>query len=64
MNYYSRFEGLEKSSQGVASRISFANKLTDAPTVFVKHRQRIESCFTSYMMDAIPYFEKLNIQGT
>ncbi len=62
MNYYSRFEGLERSSEGVASRISFANKLTDAPTVFLKHREHIEACFSSYMQDAIPYFEKLDIQ--
>jgi acyl carrier protein phosphodiesterase len=61
MNYYARFEGLEKSSQGVASRISFANKLKDAPNVFLKHRPKIESSFNIYMSDAIPYFEKLNL---
>jgi acyl carrier protein phosphodiesterase len=64
MNYYARFEGLEKSSEGVASRISFPNKLKDAPIVFLKYRERIENSFFTYMQDAIPYFEKLNIKGT
>lgn len=63
MNYYSRFEGLEKSSEGVASRISFANKLKDAPTVFLKHREQIEIAFYAFMKDAIPHFQNLNLES-
>jgi len=62
MNYYAKFEGLEKASEGVSSRISFENKLKDAPAIFLKHRTEIESSFSAFMKDAIPMFEKLNLE--
>jgi acyl carrier protein phosphodiesterase len=61
INYYNRPEGLEKASQGVSSRISFNNKLPDAPKIFLLHQDKILKCFEEYMADAIPYFEKLNL---
>ncbi|MFN6014756.1 MAG: ACP phosphodiesterase [Flavobacteriales bacterium] len=62
MNYYAKFEGLEKDSEGVSSRISFDNTLKDAPAIFLKHRTEIESSFSAFMKDAIPMFEKLNLE--
>ena len=52
MNHYSTLYGLEKSSAGVSSRISFKNKLKDTPRVYLKHQEIIEETFYFYMKDA------------
>lgn len=52
MNYYPRTEGLEKSCLGVSSKLSFPNKLADAPEVFYKKEQQIQTCFEQYMSDS------------
>jgi acyl carrier protein phosphodiesterase len=57
MNYYPEFEGLVKATHGVGSRITFPNKLPEASTVFLLHREEIETCFHSYMIDAKSYFK-------
>jgi acyl carrier protein phosphodiesterase len=57
MNYYPAFEGLVKASQGLASRITFPNKLSEASTVFLSRREEIEKCFHSFMIDAKSYFD-------
>ncbi len=62
MNYYPAFEGLVKASKGVASRISFPNKLTEASSVFLQRREEIELCFRSYMIDAKSYFDAKYIE--
>lgn len=64
MNYYPRFLGLEKACEGVSSRISFKNKLPDAPKVFLRHYDKIQNCFEEYMLDAVPYFESLSLPST
>lgn len=56
MNYYPEFEGLVKASQGVGSRITFPNKLSEASKVFLSRRAEIETCFHAYMEDAKSYF--------
>ncbi len=38
------------------------NALKDAPAIFLKHRTEIESSFSAFMKDAIPMFEKLNLE--
>lgn len=62
MNYYPQFEGLVKATQGVGSRISFPNKLPMASSVFLGHRDEIETCFQLFMKDAIEYFNHKYIE--
>jgi acyl carrier protein phosphodiesterase len=52
MNHYPNFEGLAKACQGVASRISFENKLVEAPRVFLNMEQEITAVFYEYMTAA------------
>jgi hypothetical protein len=49
---------LEKVCEGVSKRISFTNKLTDAPQVFFNNKNEIEKVFHQFMRDAqkvLPY---------
>ncbi len=63
MNYYTQFEGLEKSCEGVSSRLSFSNELINAPLVFLKHEKVITDCFNEYMKEAIVYFNQKEINN-
>ncbi len=56
LNHYPTSFGLEKSCQGVSSRISFPNKLNDAPSIFYKYEAEITSIYKIYMNDANEYF--------
>lgn len=58
MNYYPDFEGLEKACQGVSSRISFKNQLINAPSIYIKHEEKITKCFYAYMEEATPFFKE------
>ena len=53
---YQNIEGLEMASTGLSTRISFNNNLHFAPAVFLKHQERIETVFRSYMKDAKHHF--------
>jgi acyl carrier protein phosphodiesterase len=55
LNYYPYQEGLIKSCQGVSSRISFPNKLNQAPTSYHRHQEIILKTFRSFMEDAKVY---------
>lgn len=64
LDYYPEMYGLQKSCEGVSSRLSFENQLKNAPTSFIKHEQEIQTCFEFYMTEAIPYFhEKRHLLG-
>lgn len=52
MNHYPSFEGLTKACQGVGSRISFENKLIEAPSIFLNMEQEITAVFYEYMAAA------------
>lgn len=60
LNHYPTSFGLEKSCQGVSSRISFPNKLKDAPSVFYKYEADIARVYKIYMNDANDYFSIKN----
>ncbi|MFM7683075.1 MAG: hypothetical protein ACKO7P_10055, partial [Bacteroidota bacterium] len=53
--------GLAKSCEGVSKRISFANKLAEAPEIFYKREKEIEDVFQKYMVDAKKYFSVIQI---
>jgi acyl carrier protein phosphodiesterase len=56
MNHYGTAHGLQKSCEGVASRLSFANTLPTAPDVFYHNITEIESTFHQFMKDARAHF--------
>ena len=60
LDHYPSSYGLQKSCEGVSKRISFANKLHEAPTLFYEREQEIETCFEVYMKDAIKKFQLIN----
>ncbi len=60
LNHYPTSFGLEKSCQGVSSRISFPNKLKDAPSIFYKYEADIARVYKIYMNDANDYFSIKN----
>jgi acyl carrier protein phosphodiesterase len=60
LNHYPTYFGLAKSCEGVSKRISFANKLADAPEVYYKHEQAVKQVFQGYMKDAETYFSITN----
>ena len=66
LHYYQFQEGLIKSCNGLSRRISFENKLNNAPTIFLSKQKEIEESFELFMNDAIPYLKdflsKINIQ--
>lgn len=60
LNHYPTDFGLAKSCEGVSRRISFTNKLAEAPEIFYKRENEIEAVFQKYMMDAKTHFAKSN----
>jgi len=50
--------GLEFACKGLSNRISFSNKLYNAPKIFTTFRPEIEKTFDSFMVDAIPFFRQ------
>lgn len=52
INHYPSQYGLEKVCEGVSKRISFKNKLAEAPQVFLKNKNQIEKVFHQFMRDA------------
>lgn len=59
LNKYTKIAGLQMASTGLSKRISFPNKLYQAPDVFVKHEEEITLVFRKYMDGACM---KFNIQ--
>lgn len=57
LNHYASDFGLQKLSQGVSSKLSFPNRLMDAPEVFYEQQEIIQNCFEIYMKDAKEYFD-------
>ncbi len=56
MSYYAELYGLTKACEGVSSRLSFPNKLNDAPGVFLRFQTEITDGFHAYMTDGIATF--------
>jgi acyl carrier protein phosphodiesterase len=56
ISYYSTLYGLEKSCQGVSSRISFPNELKNGKKVFLNHQKEISQAFFQFMDEANEYF--------
>jgi hypothetical protein len=56
MSYYAEFYGLTKASEGVSSRLSFPNKLNEAPGVFLRFQTEITNGFYAFMKDGIDEF--------
>lgn len=52
ISYYPSQYGLEKVCIGVSRRISFDNKLSQAPMVFAKRKKEIQKVFFQFMKDA------------
>lgn len=53
--------GLEKACNGLSKRISFENKLSFAPQVFIQFQEDIELTFEIFMKDAIPHFKEFSV---
>ena len=60
LNHYPTDFGLAKSCEGVSKRISFTNKLAEAPEIFYKLENEIQAVFHKYMLDAKTHFAKSN----
>lgn len=56
ISYYPTLYGLEKSCQGVSSRISFPNELKNGKTVFLQLQEEITDTFFQFMKEANEYF--------
>ncbi len=56
ISYYSTLYGLEKSCQGVSSRISFPNELKNGMHVFKNHQKEVTQTFFQFMEEANEYF--------
>ena len=56
ISYYPTLYGLDKSCQGVSSRISFPNELKNGKTVFIQHQDEITETFYKFMDEANEYF--------
>ena len=55
---YKNHSGLTQACSGLSRRISFDNKLAEAPRVFLDKEESITLAFNNFMSEAIPYFEK------
>ena len=55
ISYYHTQEGLYRMCQGVSSKLSFENALTNGHAVFQLFENEITSCFHEYMRDANEY---------
>jgi acyl carrier protein phosphodiesterase len=60
LNHYATAFGLAKSCKGVSKRISFTNKLEEAPEIFYKREKEIDAIFHKYMLDAKNHFSVVN----
>ncbi|MBM3186916.1 MAG: acyl carrier protein phosphodiesterase [Bacteroidetes bacterium] len=60
LDHYPTVFGLAKSCEGVSKRISFENKLAEAPDTFYKREKEIEAVFQQYMEDAKNHFSVIN----
>ena len=56
INHYGTTYGLSKSSEGVGKRLSFKNKLSEAPSVYLSNKAVIQDAFGTFMKDAIQQF--------
>lgn len=56
ISFYPTLYGLEKSCQGVSSRISFPNELKNGKTVFLQLQEEITDTFFQFMKEANEYF--------
>ncbi|MDD2984449.1 MAG: acyl carrier protein phosphodiesterase [Crocinitomicaceae bacterium] len=56
ISYYPTLYGLEKSCQGVSSRISFPNELKNGKIVFLEYEEEITDTFFQFMKEANEYF--------
>lgn len=56
LNHYDGFIGLTKMCHGVSAKLSFENKLSNAPNVFEEKETHIISCFEEFMSDVIREF--------
>lgn len=61
---YQQIDGLIMASNGLSKRISFPNKLTEAPKIYLSNRYNIENTFNSFMEDAIQRFPSIFEQGS
>ena len=59
---YRHREGLERACSGLSKRISFENKLSEAPKIFDKFENRINETFEAFMTDSIPFFKNYHNQ--
>lgn len=55
LEQYQYMYGLTKACEGVSRRISFPNKLAEAPVIFEQLSEKIEQTFITFMKDAIPH---------
>jgi acyl carrier protein phosphodiesterase len=60
LDHYPTSFGLEKSCQGVSSRISFPNQLSQAPEIFYQNEEVIKKVFDQYMLEAVNFFSFKN----
>jgi acyl carrier protein phosphodiesterase len=56
LSYYAEFYGLTKACEGVSLRLSFPNKLPEAPGVFLRYQTEITIAFHAFMADGIATF--------
>lgn len=61
LEHYSSSYGLEKLCQGVSSKLSFQNKLIQAPKYFELFEKEIEFAFEAFMIDACRQFNVSNL---
>ena len=57
LEQYQYMHGLTKACEGVSRRISFPNKLEEAPIVYQQFSKKIEKTFITFMEDAIPHHD-------
>jgi len=57
LEQYQYMHGLTKACEGVSRRISFPNKLGEAPLIYEQLSEKIEKTFITFMEDAIPHHE-------
>lgn len=62
ISHYPTLYGLEKSCQGVSSKISFPNELKNGKTIFLEKEQEITDSFFMFMKEANEYFMVNNLK--
>lgn len=58
ITYYPYYDGLERLSQGVSTKLSFPNTLSTAPQIFIEHKELINTTFETFIEDARNTFLK------